>query len=208
MSKILLGLPCREEVKTPFAISLFNLSSTPSFMMTYIISSCIHDARNNLAARAINNNFDRLVMIDSDMVFDKDLIARLNSDMDIGIDYVSALCFGRHYPSYPCVFNKLDIVDDDKSVIAAAYSDYPKDQLFECAGTGCAATMISVDLLKRVWDSYGPPFFPIPHMGEDLSFCWRARQLSAKLYCDSRIKVGHFGSFCYGEDTYLNKDTI
>ena len=29
--------------------------------------------------------------------------------------------------------------------------------------------------------------------GEDLSFCIRAQELGRKIYCDSRIKMGHVG---------------
>jgi GT2 family glycosyltransferase len=38
---------------------------------------------------------------------------------------------------------------------------------------------------------YGVPFFPIAGLGEDLAFCWRAKKLDYKLYCDSRLKIGH-----------------
>ena len=31
---------------------------------------------------------------------------------------------------------------------------------------------------------------------------WTGLQLGAKLYCDSRIKVGHLGTYCYGEEDF------
>lgn len=205
MGNILVGLPCRDEVKTDFMLSLLGLQQHSSFCFSYIKGSCIHDARNKFAADAINGGFDRLVMLDSDMTFDGDLLERLNTDLDTGIDYVSGICFQRHYPTKPCVYTNVSWEMSENGIISTAepYLDYPKDQLFECGGTGCAAVMIRTSLLKQVWDEFDLPFHPFPRMGEDLSFCWRAKQLGAKLYCDSRIKVGHCGEFCYKEDLYL-----
>ena len=36
--------------------------------------------------------------------------------------------------------------------------------------------------------------------GEDLAFCLRVKDLGKKVYCDSRIKVGHIGYKTFGED--------
>ena len=38
--------------------------------------------------------------------------------------------------------------------------------------------------------------------GEDLSFCLRARELGAEIWCDSTIKLGHVGTAVYDEDSY------
>ena len=40
-------------------------------------------------------------------------------------------------------------------------------------------------------------------MSEDLSFCYRARNIGTKIYCDSRIKFGHIGNYEYTEEDYL-----
>ena len=202
MAKVLVGLPCKDTVHTEFMFKLFALQQKSSFSLTYIIGTVIHDARNKFAADAINGEYDRLLMIDSDMVFDNDLIERMNEDMDTGIEYVSGIFFQRHYPPKPCIYKSIEHQPTDLETKATIYEDYPKDQLFECAGTGCGAVMISTSLLKRVWDTFDLPFHPLHRTGEDLSFCWRASQVGAKLYCDSRIKVGHCGDFCYTEETY------
>jgi GT2 family glycosyltransferase len=182
------------------------MSTKTPFAFTYQMDGLTHDNRNRLAASAINEGYDRLLMIDSDMKVEPDLIDRLSADMDKGLEYVSALCTQRHIPAKPCVYKELEYEQESPTKIhhvANKYYDYPRDSLFECAGTGAAAVMIDVKLLKRVWDEYGLPFHPLMDMGEDLSFCWRAKQLGAKLYCDSRIRVGHCGDFCYDQDTYL-----
>jgi GT2 family glycosyltransferase len=50
---------------------------------------------------------------------------------------------------------------------------------------------------------YGSPFYPLMGMGEDMTFCFRARQAGFKLYCDSRVKIGHIGQKIYDEDSYI-----
>ena len=64
--------------------------------------------------------------------------------------------------------------------------------------------MVSVDLIKRVQDKYGLPFSPILGFGEDLSFCKRAEDLGATLWCDSRLKMGHIGMASVTESVYLS----
>ena len=64
---------------------------------------------------------------------------------------------------------------------------------------------MNVSLIKKVQDKFGLPFSPILGFGEDLSFCARARQVGAEIYCDSRAKMGHVGLGVIGEETYQSK---
>ena len=50
------------------------------------------------------------------------------------------------------------------------------------------------------------PFDPLPFLGEDYFFCWKAKQLGYKLWCDSRIKVGHVGEYVYDEEAWLAQE--
>ena len=45
-------------------------------------------------------------------------------------------------------------------------------------------------------------FAPIPGYGEDVSFCLRARKAGFRLWCDSRIKIGHIASTTVTEETF------
>ena len=40
----------------------------------------------------------------------------------------------------------------------------------------------------------GRMFDPLEGFGEDVSFCWRARQCGYDIWCDSDIELGHVGS--------------
>ena len=205
--KTLIAIPCLNMVHTDFMTSMLNLRKTKDTSYATSINCLIYDSRNGFAASAITNGYDRVLWLDSDMVFQPDLLERLSADMDeTGSEYVSALYFTRRLPTKPVVYSRIDYEPGGDGIPAKAhaepYWDYPKDTMFLCAGTGFGAVMTSTNLLKRIWDKYGEPFNPLPHMGEDLSFCYRAGQMGYYLFCDSRVKVGHIGGMIFDEQTY------
>jgi hypothetical protein len=63
--------------------------------------------------------------------------------------------------------------------------------------------MMTTELVNKVGDRFGYPFSPEMGFGEDLSFCWRVKQLGIPMYCDSRVKVGHVGMGTISEETYF-----
>ena len=205
--KYLVAIPCFDMVYTDFMLSLLNMQRVGESYCQVVKSSLIYDARNNLAKQAVNGGFDRMLWLDSDIVFDPDLMVRLAKHLDDGYEYVSGLYFKRQYPTEPVCFKTITQVQEGKELVTKAlvYKDYPKNQLFEVDATGFGAVMITTDLIKRVQDKYGLPFSPQLGLGEDMSFCWRAKQVGAKLYCDSSIKLKHIGSIAYTEQTYLNQ---
>lgn len=204
--RTLIAIPCMDMVHTMFMKSLISLQKVGQVGFAITSSSLVYDARNGLAKQAISEGFDRILWLDSDMDFAPDLMVSLSNDLDEGRDFVSGLAFTRKIPSVPVVYQKVGYYHDEEenSVTPAAvsYFDYPKDQIFQIEGAGFGACMMSVDLVKRVQDKYGLPFSPILGFGEDLSFCMRARELGAELWCDSRIKVGHIGQAVFNESTY------
>jgi hypothetical protein len=156
----------------------------------------------------MEGGFDRILWLDSDMDFEPDLMERLSADMDEGREYVTALFFKRKAPIKPCIYSELAYMrnpdNGNLTPIAVCMEDYPQDEIFEIAASGMAATMMTVDLAKRVQEKFGQPFSPQLGFGEDLSFCGRAKQVGGRMWCDSRIKVGHVGRGVISESTYLS----
>lgn len=212
---LLIAVPCLDSVDTDFMTSMISLRKPEGTRFAVMKNSMIYDSRNSIASKAIvsetsedpADRYDRVLWIDSDMVFNPDLISRLNADMDTGLDYVCGLCFVRKLPTYPVVYSEIKywIDQDGPHAEAVKMPDYPKNQLFRIAGSGFGCVMTSTKLLKDVWDHFGPPFDPMSHMGEDLTFCYHANQLGYEMYCDSRVKVGHVGSFTYDENVYFGQ---
>ena len=168
----------------------------------------INDARNEFVSRAIVGEYDRVLWIDSDMVFEPDLMERLSADMDEGMEYVCGLYFKRVFPTAPVIYKELRQSAMPGILEAVTYKDYPKDSIFEIEGSGFGAVMTTTRILKAAWDKYGPPFYQVANLGEDLSFCWRLKEMGVKMYCDSSVKCGHIGQFVFDERIYQKQDVI
>lgn len=201
--RTLIAVPCMEMVHTDFMQAFVMLKRVGDTRFGITKCSMLHDARNTFASKAIQGGYDRVLWLDSDMVFKPDLMERLSADMDEGREFVSALAFKRVAPIDPVIYGSLTELEDAPGLYRAdALADYPEDQLFRIEGSGFGAVMVSTDLIKRIWDRYGPPFNYVANLGEDLSFCWKARQIGAELWCDSRVKAGHIGSMVFDEEIY------
>lgn len=204
--KTLIAIPCFDMVHTDFMESFVNLKKPADTSWTVVKNTLIHDARNIIAANAIEAGFDRVMWFDSDMKFKPDTLIELTSVMDaMAVDLVSGLYFTRRPPKIkPVVYKELwfkkkgDIIDTG----AENLFDYPENAIVAVKGVGFGCCLTSVDLLKRVCNKFGAPFDNITTMGEDLSFCWRANQIGAKLVLDTGVKCGHIGTVEINEATY------
>ena len=204
--KYLIAVPCLDNVPVAFVAALTALKRIGLTKHSFLSNSLVYDARNALAQEAIDTGADRILFIDSDMYFMPDMMGRMAQDLDDGADMVSGICFTRRFPTQPCIYKTVDITysDGEPTGKTEVYTDYPKDKLFQIAGCGFGAVMMDAKVLKAVEEALDKPFNPMPGiLGEDLSFCRRARDCGFKIFCDSRIKVGHVGTFIYTESEWL-----
>lgn len=205
--KVMIAVPCMEEVKTDFFQSMVGLVKPCEVTYAISKSSLVYDSRNKIAEMALNNGFDVIVWFDSDMIFEPDTLERFLKYAEDGYDYVSGLAFARRYPTTPCIYKELEIDREKEGIVgvrAIAFEDYP-DELFEIQGSGLAGCMTSVKMIRDIAIKHGPPFYPRYGFGEDLTLCYMARQEGYKMYCDPTIKLGHIGSIVYNEQTYKKK---
>lgn len=201
--KILIAVPAMDMVHTNFVRSLVGLK-IPEGEIHYMIpqATLIYDARNMIAAEAVSGGFDRVLWLDSDMAFDRDLLEKLNARMDEGHDFVTGIYYSRKPPIEPVIFSRCRIQDAFGMMIpdTERMKDYPKDQLFEVEGCGFGCVMTSARLLQEVMDEFGLyPFYPMIGFGEDLAFCLRVRELGKKIMCDSSIQCRHTGFYEFSQ---------
>ena len=201
-TKYMIAVPCMDTMPTRFVASLLNMRRIGASKVSFLSGSLVYDARNMLAKEALETEADRILWLDSDMQFGVDLMQRLADDMDAGADFVSGLYFKRKIPTSPCVYKAAEATQDGHGR-AEAYLDYPHDSLFQVAGCGFGAVMCTAKMIADVTAAFGAPFGPMHGLGEDLAFCWRARQIGYTLHCDSRVKLYHIGQMAYGEEDYL-----
>lgn len=201
MKSVLIAMPTMGSVNVRTFISMVGLDlSGINSTVGVDDGSLVYMARNKLTIRAIEGGYDYICWIDSDMEFGADTVKRLLEDAESGMDFVTALCFKRSFPTYPTIFKDIRF---DKTWDVDIYNDYPKDSVFEIAGAGMACCLIKTDLLKQVAEYFKcSPFEPLPSLGEDYSLCYRLREMGVKMFCDSRIKIGHVGSFVFNENTF------
>lgn len=203
--KTLVAIPCMDMVPTRFLFSCLNLRTDENVEFSLTESSLVYDSRNQLSRKAIEEGFDRILWLDSDMVFKPDLFQRLSKRLDAGYQMVSGLYFKRKQPICPVLYKECGAYEKDgkHTVYATTYDDYPKDSLFEIAACGFGGVMMTTDIVKQVAEKFGLPFSPILGFGEDLSFCCKVARLGVKMYCDSAVKLGHVGYKTFDESDYL-----
>ena len=203
--RYLIAVPSHEMVHADFTWSLMELDKPEGTAFTMIKNTLIYSARNSIAQNAVKYGFDRVMWFDSDMVFSPDTMLRLADDLDQGFEFVSGLYMSRQAPIRPIIHKEVNWrVKNDGWIDSSAelYYDYPENSLFEIAACGFGCCMTSVELLARMCDKYGSPFYPLMGMGEDTTFCYRVKQDGGKIYCDSRIRCGHIGNYTFEESDY------
>lgn len=192
--KVFIAVPSLDTLPALFCQSLALLQRAGDTMIGFEVGSLVYNARNNLARQAIKAEADWVLWLDSDMVFNPDLLQRmLNVCTENDIDFLTALCFRRKPPYTPCLFDRLDKVE--KGASYTALLSVPEGR-FQVGGCGFAGVLMSTDVLISVSAKFnGRMFDPMDGFGEDVAFCWRARQCGYDIWCDSDIEMGHVGQF-------------
>lgn len=189
--KILIAVPCMDQVPAPFAQSLAMLQKVGDCVLAMQMGSLIYTSRNNLATRAIQSEADYIFWLDSDMVFDPDVLIRMMDTLKKNkLDILTGLYFRRVPPYSPVLFDMLEIKDQRASW--TAFHEIPEG-LFEVGGCGFGCVLMDTGVFLDVQAKFKQMFAPVGNVGEDLSFCWRARECGYKIYCDPSIICGHVG---------------
>ena len=187
--KTLIAVPCMDSVPTMFCQSLALMRKVDECTLAMKSGSLIYAARNDLATLSIQLDADFVLWLDSDMVFDSDLLERMFKTLkEKDLDILTGLYFRRVPPYTPVIFDKLEIVDEICDW--TEFREIPKD-LFEVGACGFGCVLMKTDVFFDVQSKYGTMFAPILNNGEDVAFCWRARQCGYKIWCDPSIIVGH-----------------
>ena len=200
--KILIAVPCMDTVPSQFAQSLAVMNKVQNCAVAFQMGSLIYTSRNNLATMAVQNEVDYVLWLDSDMIFPPDVLQRLLDDRDKG-DIITGVYYRRVSPFKPVIYSKLDI--SDEGVDWLGYDDYPSDEMFEVAGCGFGCVLTPTNVFMDVMNKFNDMFSPLNGAGEDLSFCWRARQCGYKIVADPSIPLGHVGHYIVDKkffDTY------
>ena len=170
--------------------SEFLVSPGESIFYNRSTISLHYEARNRLVAHMRG---DWLVMLDTDITFDPDLIARLlHRATKDDLDVLTGLYQYKTEPHSPVLY-KLNEQEYLEPVGAWKAPDDGQPFFYlnvDAAGGGC------LFVRRRVFERIDKelkerPFDQLPGMGEDFSFFARLRKLGIKIVCDPSIQVHH-----------------
>lgn len=198
--KILIAVPCLETIDVVFVQSVLAMDKVGDVRLEFLPGNLIYVARDILAAMAVEFGTDYVLWLDSDMVFPSDIMQSLMAHSDREI--ISALYFRRAAPFNPVLFKKVNIRNRAEDPASVEYDDYPANTLFTAEGIGFGCVLTKTSILAEMFDKYGTCFEPIHSLGEDVSFCQRARELGHDVWCHSGIQVGHRYMSISDENTF------
>lgn len=201
--KTLIAIPCMDQVPALFAQSLACLKMVGECQIAFQMGSLVYTSRNELAKFAIKNEFDYVFWLDSDMVFDDDILIRMMAKLqEQDLDMLTGLYFRRVMPYSPVLFDELSLRKTTWKW--SNFETIPEHGLFEVGGCGFGCVLMSTDVLMSVQGKHRQMFHPLNNGGEDLSFCWRARDCGYKIMCDPEIVCGHVGYAVVNDAFYRN----
>lgn len=191
MKKTLIAIPAMDSVPTQFAQSLSMLQKVEQTAISFNVGSLVYSSRNELVKRAIEMGADYIFWLDSDMVFDPDVLQKMHDTLEKeNLDILTGVYFRRVQPFTPVLFEKLDMTEN-----GCTWKEFDRipEGLFEVAGCGFGCVLMKTEVFIDVFMKHQRFFDPIQGTGEDLSFCWRARDCGYKIVCDPSIPLGHVG---------------
>ena len=199
--KILIAIPCMDSVPVGFCQSLAQLKKIGECSLAMNAGSLVYHSRDALAIKAVQNDYDYVLWLDSDMTFPADLLIRMMDTLQKNdLDFLTGLYFRRQLPYSPVLFEKFELNGDLASW--KNIQELPEGGLFEVEGCGFGCVLMKTDVILDVQGKFRKMFEPKNNCGEDLAFCWRARQCGYKVICDPTIECGHVGHVTISRDFY------
>ena len=196
--KTLIAVPCMDQVPAQFCQSLAMLKKVDECLVGFQIGSLIYTSRDNLSKQALKLGADYIFWLDSDMIFQPDILERMLNTIEPNT-ILTGLYFRRVKPFAPVLFDKLEMTEDGCDW--SEFEEIPKEP-FEVGGCGFGCVLMPTDAVVSVSLNFKQMFNPMKGVGEDLAFCWRARQSGYKIICDPTISLGHVGHTVIDENFY------
>lgn len=153
-------------------------------------------ARERLTEAALEIGAEYMIQYDDDMVLPVDTIECLLQDMEQHpeIDILAPLAFMRNPPHYAVMYTTTEGFDTRQNqpyYFNEFVKKYPRNQLVECDAVGFGAVIIRTSILKKM---RSPFFMSTVGSGEDIFFCYNAKKVGARIFMDTRIKLGHLAN--------------
>ncbi len=144
--------------------------------------------RNDLVEQALDHGCSHLLMCDTDQVYPADTLARLVAHEKP----IVGVAVHRRWPPFDRILMRGEL---------GAYESVPDEEAYsgrlvpvDATGTGCVLFDTRVFLsIPRPWFELGE--FNGAPLGEDISFCSKARAAGIPIYVDTSVEVDHLSTF-------------
>lgn len=187
MARIMIGIPIHRPIEFKVFesfVRMTNLRGEHQYDFSMVSNSLIYDAREYIAKEFLKSECEYLMFIDSDMTFHPQSVEFLGRHKK---DFVTAKAFKRVKPYQPCFYTKVDYKDGEPYLEAPVQYG---EGLLPIEGAGLACALIS----RKAFEAINAPyFFPLPNVGEDLTFCLKLKEAGIQMYCDTTLQFGHLG---------------
>lgn len=193
--KIMIGIPSTGMVHVDTMLSVIGiLNSTPNaeFLVQSRTGCYIEQNRHELIRIAIEQNCEKLLFLDSDMVVESGVVNKL---LALNKPVVGAAYNGRKLPLY----SNVKMADENGNLIAVPAEEIPKEP-FKCFGVPTGCMLLDVKTVARI----PKPWFDLTYhedgsleYGEDIYFCKKLGEYGVEVWCYPTIQIGHIGTFMY-----------
>lgn len=143
-------------------------------------------ARMKAADYALDNGYDRIVMLDDDSEFPPDLLQRfLRHDKDV----VTALAYQRKAPHWPCIFQD----GDDGQLYTTPMHDVERTGLRLVSRSGLHVSMIRTSVFAKMREAGIRTYFGgwDGKVGEDMAFSLNCKKIGVPIWCDTDLISPH-----------------
>ena len=135
--------------------------------------------------------------VDSDMEIPLDAIQRLLAHEK---PIVGGLYVSRREEHWPFVWQELRD-EEGRFLDFEVAADWPENALVKCDITGSGFLLVE----RKVFEAFGPPWWILDESdegGTDIAFLRRAREAGIKVYVDTSLQAGHYGTAKFTLDDF------
>lgn len=194
------------------AVTAYSLSHEVPLVgaLPHVSGPRIAAGRNHLVNSFLATEAEWLFMVDDDMSFDGDVLERFLKVADpVKAPIVGGLTFGTGRDG---IFPTLFRVDPEVQgpVRMDSWPLDPNSSLVEVDATGAACLFVHRSVFEKMGEQYGGPWKWFQEtalggntVGEDMTFCLRARALGFPIVVDTSIKFGHVKPRVIDEHEYF-----
>lgn len=212
MKKVLIGITTAETVCHETMESLFNMTRPADVQVTLRIIHAyqVSNGRNELAMYALQNGFDYLFFIDSDVIIPEFTLERLLA--------ANTLVINGTYPR-----KEIDTIVKDNPYTTLyrhdrrglnainfgpffmSQNELPKEGVVPVDAAGLGCTLINTNVFRIIggndWFHFAQEQQRISHgpycLGEDLYFYRECLRHNIQPYAEGSVRCGHVGKFIY-----------